>query len=419
MTRRSGPPDLIEPTLFFVLGFLSAGLLALIVMPAIWRRAVNLTRRRIEASTPLTANEILAEKDKVRAEFAMATRRLEIAMKQEKAKLAEQAVEIGRQREAARQAAAERDEKLAVLAEREAEIEQLRAELGEKEEQLGQANERFETARQALEAGAVELDRVNKLYEEASFTASGRQIELVARESEVEKLTDDLARIAREQRDLGQRAESASAERSSTADALARERKRIATLETEIERKDSELNRLKEKFDNATRGAAGMKDQLAAASAERLALEKRIAELTRETATGPEARVVNGDDAAGANGERQRLETRLTAMTRENKKLRSELAAAKAEQEQAKASQAPQADADEPRGSASLREKIKDLAAEIVGMTIRQEGPDSPAAKAVAQASGSQRSKRGDAGNVVSLADRIRAVAEADDGEKT
>ena len=68
---------LVQSVLFFALGFLCAGFLALMVAPAVWRRAVALTRRRIEASIPLTRSEIQADKDRIRAEYAMATRRLE------------------------------------------------------------------------------------------------------------------------------------------------------------------------------------------------------------------------------------------------------------------------------------------------------------------------------------------------------
>ena len=66
----------MQSSLVFILGFLSAGLIALIVAPMVWRRAVALTRKRIEASMPLTQAEIQADKDRMRAEFAMATRRL-------------------------------------------------------------------------------------------------------------------------------------------------------------------------------------------------------------------------------------------------------------------------------------------------------------------------------------------------------
>ncbi len=70
---------MIQSILFFALGFLCAGFLALMVAPAVWRRAVRLTRRRIEASVPLSLGEIQADKDRIRAEFAMSIRRLEMA----------------------------------------------------------------------------------------------------------------------------------------------------------------------------------------------------------------------------------------------------------------------------------------------------------------------------------------------------
>ena len=83
----------MQSVLFFVLGFLSAGLISLIIAPAVWRRAAFLTRKRIEASVPLTLAEIQADKDRMRAEFAMATRRLEINFKTFREKAAAQIVE--------------------------------------------------------------------------------------------------------------------------------------------------------------------------------------------------------------------------------------------------------------------------------------------------------------------------------------
>ena len=77
---------ILEAVLYFVLGFLSAALLALMVAPAIWNRAVVLTKKRIESSVPLTLNEIQADKDQLRAEFAMSTRRLEMSVEELKNK---------------------------------------------------------------------------------------------------------------------------------------------------------------------------------------------------------------------------------------------------------------------------------------------------------------------------------------------
>ena len=63
----------IENIMYFVLGLLMSGLLALIILPAVWRRAVRLTKKRIEAATPMTMAEFRADKDQLRAEFAMST----------------------------------------------------------------------------------------------------------------------------------------------------------------------------------------------------------------------------------------------------------------------------------------------------------------------------------------------------------
>lgn len=61
-----------ELVLVFVLGMLVAGSLWLLALPAFWRRAVRLTRARIENAMPLSPNEIAAELDMMRASHAVA-----------------------------------------------------------------------------------------------------------------------------------------------------------------------------------------------------------------------------------------------------------------------------------------------------------------------------------------------------------
>ncbi len=63
--------------MIFALGFLVAGLVALAFAPAFWRRANRLTRRQLEMQIPLSVQEILAERDQLRAEFAVERCRLE------------------------------------------------------------------------------------------------------------------------------------------------------------------------------------------------------------------------------------------------------------------------------------------------------------------------------------------------------
>jgi chromosome segregation ATPase len=63
--------------MFFALGFLVAGVIALAVAPAFWRRAIRLSTRRLEMQLPLSPEEILAGRALLRAEFAVECRRLE------------------------------------------------------------------------------------------------------------------------------------------------------------------------------------------------------------------------------------------------------------------------------------------------------------------------------------------------------
>src|SRR4051794_41671781 len=67
----------VESIMIFALGFLAAALLALLIIPAINARAERLARRRVEALFPMSITELTAEKDHLRAEFAVLQRRLE------------------------------------------------------------------------------------------------------------------------------------------------------------------------------------------------------------------------------------------------------------------------------------------------------------------------------------------------------
>ena len=69
--------DVIEQAMLFALGFLVASLIALAAAPAFWRRAIRLSTRRLEMQLPLSAEEILASRDLLRAEFAIEKRQLE------------------------------------------------------------------------------------------------------------------------------------------------------------------------------------------------------------------------------------------------------------------------------------------------------------------------------------------------------
>jgi chromosome segregation ATPase len=408
----------IQSILFFVLGFLCAGFLALMVAPAIWRRAVLLTRRRIEASVPLSVNEIQADKDRMRAEFAMSTRRLEMSIKSFREKASTQIIEINKNREELRRLAEERDGKHEALTRLETGASELRAELRRREEQLQQLNYKLIDAEKLLEERALELEKMGRMFDDASFSSSSRQIELVARETEVERLSSDVAELRDQRKEVERKVREAQAEAKQAADELKLEKRRAADLESKVERllaslsdreekldrREAELERLREQIKGGGNIEAELSAALTDAQEARVKLEAEVADLTLQMSTLLSG--ATGGDVEKAiaklNEDRKRLEERLTALVRENKKLRYDndsLERAKAEDWD-----------EERRENALLREQINDLAAEVVNLTMMLDGPNSPIRAALAQPGGEA---AGSAAAIVSLADRVRALQKA------
>src|SRR5919108_6447194 len=120
---------MIEPIMYVAIGVFITGLLVLGVIPLVHGRAVRLTQKRLEALTPLSMAEIQAEKDQLRAEFAMSTRRLEMSVEQMKAKTISQLADIGKKSEAIGRLKLELGEKSAALFALEAKEKQLSEDL--------------------------------------------------------------------------------------------------------------------------------------------------------------------------------------------------------------------------------------------------------------------------------------------------
>jgi hypothetical protein len=87
---------MIEYALLVMLGFCVAGLLALLIAPTIWNRAVRLTTKRLDATLPMSLSDIEADKDLLRASYAIQIRRLEAGLNKARDKSASQLVDISK-----------------------------------------------------------------------------------------------------------------------------------------------------------------------------------------------------------------------------------------------------------------------------------------------------------------------------------
>ena len=89
---------MIEWLMFGALGFLLGCLLALMIAPPLWNRAVKLTTRKLEATMPMSLNDIQADKDQLRAEFAIDLRKVEVALDKAREKATRELIEANKRR---------------------------------------------------------------------------------------------------------------------------------------------------------------------------------------------------------------------------------------------------------------------------------------------------------------------------------
>src|SRR6516165_4389283 len=165
---------MVEPIMYLAIGFLLSMLCGLAIVPLVHNRAVRLTTRRLEAATPLSMAEIQADKDQLRAEFAMSARRLEMSVEQLKNRTTSQLAELGKKN----------DTIFSLEAREKAVKEQLRA----TEEEFATKTESLRQAEQALTDKQGELTKLGAELNDRSMMADSRQVELVAVRTQIEEL---------------------------------------------------------------------------------------------------------------------------------------------------------------------------------------------------------------------------------------
>jgi hypothetical protein len=100
---------MVEAMMYAAIGFLSASLLALGIVPLLHARAERLTINELQARLPLAISEVQAERDLLRADFAMQMRRLELKNEALTDKNARQMAALGRDADLITRLQTERD----------------------------------------------------------------------------------------------------------------------------------------------------------------------------------------------------------------------------------------------------------------------------------------------------------------------
>ena len=414
---------MLEPIMYIGIGFLVAGLLVIGVIPLVHARAVRLTMRRLEALTPLSMAEIQADKDQLRAEFAMSTRRLEMNVEQMKAKTTNQLAEIGKKSEAVGRLKFELGEKNAALLALEAKEKQLSDDVERLQADLAAKERGLEEAERTLAGMQAEIAQVTANFHESSVTSDSQRVELMALRAQTEALKGQIESYEKETRELRGRLGAKTAEFETLSQQWAEERgkadhlgnrvgevdRQLLAQTTESEVLSRRVQELSARLEEQTRFLADRDF-----AADRLRNEAATAQKTEADIRGELAEVDRRHRVATETikADKAKVEEQLRQSQAESANLQREIAALKREAENAWTN--------ERMENAVLRERINDVAAEVARLTATLEGPDSPIATILGD--GARADAAPAAGNGVpsiaptgteskgTLADRIRAL---------
>jgi chromosome segregation ATPase len=412
---------MIEPIMFFAIGFLVASLLGLVMIPLVHNRAVRLTMRRLEAATPLSMAEIQADKDQLRAEFAMSTRRLELSVEQMKTKTTSQLAELGKKTDAINRLKVELGEKTAAIFSLEAREKSLKDQLQATESEHSVKIGALREAERMLSDKQAELAKISADLGERSATADSQRVEATALRVQVEALKERVNAHEREAHEIGDRLTKERQEHNAASADLGEARARVEKLSDrvmELERAlvaqttEAEVlsRRVQELETRMTEQAKTLSDRefeisrlnetIAASHKTEIDLRAELSHAANRSRTATE----------GLEKEKLLIEDQLAQSKAERAKLQHEITTMKRDAEQTWAAERVE--------NALLRERINDIAAEIARLTVALDGVDSPIEAMLAAEPGVSHAPRPANGERApaaaegkgSLADRIRAL---------
>lgn len=287
---------LIEFALFTALGFLAAGLLVLIIAPALYRRMVKLTERRVRTNAHFDAVESQANRDIERAEFAAENSKISVQLKQERQELAQTVASKSRLSETLTKMRNENAGLQQNLESLKNETRDLRTGLKREEKALEQAKQALSQAQEQNSKKEQQIksliDRANRLETEIG----AGKIDLASKDTEsenlrtiIDKLRDEQLRLANDQLQLEHRVANLQAELDQERTRAKDFEKRLETSQKKLENRDKrletkalEIKTLKEKMGVVRSESTALRRSLKASESDRKALERELNKVEKQ-----------------------------------------------------------------------------------------------------------------------------------------
>src|SRR5215813_8944360 len=414
---------MVEPIMYFGIGFLFASLFGLVLVPLVHNRAVRLTMKRLEAATPLSMAEIQADKDQLRAEFAMSTRRLEMSVEQLKVKTTTQLADIGKKSDAINRLKLELGEKTAAIFALEARERALRDQIRATEEEVSVKTGTLHDSTRTLSEREADLAKLTSELGEKSVLSDSQRVEIVALRTQVDALKSQVERSERDVRETEERLDRERNEADAATKELTEERGKVENLGTRVTQLERQL--MVQTTESEILGRRVQDLEVRLTEQGRLLVErdyevnqlKAELEATRKLETdlrGELAASVSRHDSTNESmrAEKALVENQLALEREQRSRAQLEIQSMKREAETTWAAERVE--------NALLRERINDIAAEVARLTATLEGPGSrieailasdTASPALAVNGGNGKTAAGgEAEPKGNLAERIRAL---------
>lgn len=210
------------------LGLVVVALLALVGSRLVWSFGVKLGKRRTERSAPATIAGLQAERDRLRAEAAMLTRKMELRLDDVKTRLAEQTAEVSRNRNRIDHLVKEVEKRNAVITEREEKIVEIGRHIEPLEAELASRTHGMQQFKEQLR------DRENELSQ-AAVDKSKSDVQVAERDREITSLRNELASHVTQQDQI-------KAEAQTTQERLQSRIRELTSLSSQIEKQRADMS---------------------------------------------------------------------------------------------------------------------------------------------------------------------------------
>jgi hypothetical protein len=393
----------IQFALLFGLGFLTAALLVMLIAPAVHGRIVRYTENRLKATLPISPQEVRAQRDMARAVYAAENAKTKQELVEERDNALAMKLRHEKLADEARRLQSENHEFQMQINDLDVEAADLRSRLRQEDSYIQQLKAAVEAAEEAEAAKGVEIEELQRRLLKLTADIDNLRIDLSARDTEIENLKFRITSLRDEReairndiklqttraKDAEARLEKEEHRAMRLEDKLAREIANRTDKENALERRLQEIARLKDKLKTVNaegrttlRATMNGGDQpeargdvthpVAANVTPLMALEAPPVAIAETIAASPELSAMADD-----------VHNRAAALSERLLKSRTDA------------------------NDASIREELASIAATMVALTAKAEGPGSPIHATLAGKTGM------DAGNRQSLAARAKAEIDA------